>query len=232
MNTTFMGKKLLVVGGTSGMGLATAKRVVENGGSVVLVGNRRQKAEQARQALAAEGKVDVIVADLMSESGMQQVMAAINAEHQDISLLVNAAGVYADDIYKMVGDPYFKILARRGVYFIFDKEIGDLVHNVIFPCPTKNGKGILVSPTVHGNLLIGPDAMPVDKGDICTTQDRLDYIKENALKNCTDFWERHGPIARINETETARSVSRQYVFRTGSIKYLYTTNGVVTGIQR
>ncbi|STW27761.1 Oxidoreductase [Klebsiella michiganensis] len=55
MNTAFMGKKLLVVGGTSGMGLATAKRVVENGGSVVLVGNRRQKAEQARQALAAEG---------------------------------------------------------------------------------------------------------------------------------------------------------------------------------
>ena len=55
MNTAFMGKKLLVVGGTSGMGLATAKRVVENGGSVVLVGNRRQKAEQARQALAAAG---------------------------------------------------------------------------------------------------------------------------------------------------------------------------------
>ncbi len=74
MNTAFMGKKLLVVGGTSGMGLATTKRVVENGGSVVLVGNRRQKAEQARQALAAAGKVDVIVADLMSESGMQQVM--------------------------------------------------------------------------------------------------------------------------------------------------------------
>ncbi|STR64122.1 Oxidoreductase [Klebsiella michiganensis] len=56
MNTAFMGKKLLVVGGTSGMGLATAKRVVENGGSVVLVGNRRQKAEQARQALAAAGE--------------------------------------------------------------------------------------------------------------------------------------------------------------------------------
>ena len=77
MNTAFMGKKLLVVGGTSGMGLATAKRVVENGGSVVLVGNRQQKAEQARQALAAAGKVDVIVADLTSESGMQQVMACL-----------------------------------------------------------------------------------------------------------------------------------------------------------
>lgn len=110
--------------------------------------------------------------------------------------VINAAGVYADDIYKMVGDPYFKILARRGVYFIFDKEVGDLVHNVIFPCPTKNGKGILVSPTVHGNLLIGPDAMPVEKGDISTTQDRLDYIKENALKNCPDLGHYFNKIIR------------------------------------
>ena len=110
--------------------------------------------------------------------------------------VVNAAGVYADDIYKMVGDPYFKILPRRGVYFIFDKEIGDLVHNVIFPCPTKNGKGILVSPTVHGNLLIGPDAMPVEKGDISTTQDRLDFIKENALKNCPELGHYFNKIIR------------------------------------
>ncbi|MCQ4823102.1 FAD/NAD(P)-binding oxidoreductase, partial [Eubacterium callanderi] len=89
-----------------------------------------------------------------------------------------------DDIYKMVGEPYFKLLARKGNYFIFDKEVGGLVNNVIFPCQTKNGKGILVAPTVHGNLLIGPDASPVEKGDISTTQDKLDYIMENALKNC------------------------------------------------
>lgn len=94
MNTEFTGKKLLVVGGTSGMGLATAKRVIENGGSVVLVGNRQEKAEQACQVLAAYGKVDIIVADLMTEAGMQQVMTTINAEHRDISLLVNAAGVF------------------------------------------------------------------------------------------------------------------------------------------
>lgn len=126
--------------------------------------------------------------------------------------VVNAAGVYADDVYNMIGEPYFKILARRGVYFIFDKEIGDLVKYVIFPCPTKNGKGILVSPTVHGNLLIGPDAMPVEKGEINTTQDRLDYIKENALKNCPDlahYWNkiirsyagtRNTPVADVYTT--------------------------------
>ena len=114
----------------------------------------------------------------------------------EAKFVVNAAGVYADDIYKMVGDPYFKIAARRGVYFIFDKEVGSHVEKVIFPCPSKNGKGILVAPTVHGNLLIGPDAMVVDKGDISTTKDRLDYVKENALKNCPELGQYMNKIIR------------------------------------
>ena len=94
MNTSFAGKKLLVVGGTSGMGYETAKKILKNGGSVVLVGNRRDKAEQARQALAADGQVSLIVADLMTEAGMKHVTEVINAEHKDISLLVNVAGVF------------------------------------------------------------------------------------------------------------------------------------------
>jgi NAD(P)-dependent dehydrogenase (short-subunit alcohol dehydrogenase family) len=94
MSALFAGKKLLVVGGTSGMGFETAKLILQGGGSVVLVGNRADKAEQARQTLATLGDVAVIVADLMSEAGMQQVMASLNAEHKDISLLVNAAGVF------------------------------------------------------------------------------------------------------------------------------------------
>ena len=94
MSALFAGKKLLVVGGTSGMGFETAKLILQGGGSVVLVGNRADKAEQVRQTLATLGDVAVIVADLMSEAGMQQVMASLNAEHKDISLLVNAAGVF------------------------------------------------------------------------------------------------------------------------------------------
>jgi hypothetical protein len=54
----------------------------------------------------------------------------------------------------------------------------------------------------------------------------------HAMENCTRFWERYGAGAHVNETETARSVSRQYVFRVGGIKYLYTDGGKVTAIQR
>lgn len=94
MNASFVGKKLLVVGGTSGMGFETAKLVLKNGCSVVLVGNRQDKAEQARRSLAGEGDISIIVADLMEEEGMLRVVNTINTEHKDISLLVNAAGVF------------------------------------------------------------------------------------------------------------------------------------------
>lgn len=94
MGALFTGKKLLVVGGTSGMGFETAKMVLDDGGSVVLVGNRKDKAESARQALAAHGQVSVIVADLTTAQGMKSAMDNVNAEHKDISLLVNAAGVF------------------------------------------------------------------------------------------------------------------------------------------
>ncbi|MEG0378805.1 MAG: NAD(P)/FAD-dependent oxidoreductase, partial [Eubacterium sp.] len=140
-------------------------------------------------------KLNHLVTNIQNKNG--SFVLKTTGETIEAKYVVNAAGVYADDIYKMVGEPYFKLLARKGNYFIFDKEIGDLVNNVIFPCPTKNGKGILVAPTVHGNLLIGPDASVVEKGDISTTQDKLDYIKENALKNC--------PVLKNNFNKIIRS---------------------------
>ncbi|HEY3591541.1 MAG TPA: SDR family oxidoreductase [Buttiauxella sp.] len=94
MSNVFAGKKLLVVGGTSGMGLETARVVLEQGGNVVLVGNREAKAEEARAALAPLGQVSTIIADLMTTDGMKHVMEVVNAEHRDIDLLVNAAGVF------------------------------------------------------------------------------------------------------------------------------------------
>ena len=131
-------------------------------------------------------KMNHMVSDIKNHHGYFEIIT--NAGNVEAKYVINAAGLFADNIYAMVGEPYFKLLARKGHYFIFDKEAGSLVNSVIFPCPSKKGKGILVAPTVHGNLLIGPDAEPVSyKGDIATTGERLDYIKENALKNCPDL---------------------------------------------
>jgi len=101
--------------------------------------------------------------------------------------VINAAGVYADHIYNMVTTSHFKINPRRGQYYLLDKTAGHLVNHVIFPCPSKLGKGILIAPTVDGNIIVGPDSQDLgenDKEQVNTTGDRLQYIKETAGAIC------------------------------------------------
>lgn len=76
--------------------------------------------------------------------------------------VVNAAGVYADRVANMIGDSSFTIHPRRGEYILLDKECGNIVSRTIFRTPSQKGKGILVSPTVDGNLLTGPTAEDMD----------------------------------------------------------------------
>ena len=75
--------------------------------------------------------------------------------------VVNAAGVYADAIHNMVSDKKINIVPRRGDYCLLDKSAGKHVSHTIFPLPGKFGKGILVSPTIHGNLILGPTAIDI-----------------------------------------------------------------------
>ncbi|GGP19691.1 SDR family NAD(P)-dependent oxidoreductase [Silvimonas iriomotensis] len=92
---TFTGRKLLVVGGTSGMGLETAKLIAAQGGAVVVIGHNTGKLETARQSLQQSGgQVDVIEADLTSAAGVDALISTLNQRHADIDLLVNAAGVF------------------------------------------------------------------------------------------------------------------------------------------
>lgn len=139
MTALFSGKKLLVVGGTSGMGFETARQVLKNGGSVVLVGNRQDKAEEARRTLSNEGQVSIIVADLMKEEGMKHVTDVINREHKDISLMVNAAGVFFPKPFteheEADYDMYMSI--NRASFFI----TRDVVRNMV----SGNIKGSIVN---------------------------------------------------------------------------------------
>ncbi len=98
--------------------------------------------------------------------------------------VVNAAGVYADVLHNMVSDQKINIIERRGEYYLLDRTVGDHVSHTIFPQPTKYGKGILVAPTVHGNLLVGPTAIDQeDKDATNTTQFGLNEISAKASEN-------------------------------------------------
>lgn len=93
--------------------------------------------------------------------------------------VVNAAGVYADEIHNMVSAQKLAITPRRGEYCLLDKESGALVSHTVFTLPGKLGKGVLVTPTVHGNLLVGPTAEDIeDKEGIETTEAGLESLLE------------------------------------------------------
>lgn len=97
--------------------------------------------------------------------------------------VMNCAGVYADKIHNMVAAPSFEIIARRGQYYLLDKSAGNLVNEVVFQCPNKLGKGVVLTPTVHGNMLVGPDAQDIeDKDSTETTDDRMAFVKDSAKK--------------------------------------------------
>ncbi|MGG7096642.1 NAD(P)/FAD-dependent oxidoreductase [Clostridium sardiniense] len=102
--------------------------------------------------------------------------------------VINAAGVYSDKVSKMIGVDTFDIIPRKGEYIIFNKDQAYLVNKVIFQVPTKKGKGILVTTTYHGNLLIGPDAEQVaHKDDVSTDEKSLREIVDSARKSVSGF---------------------------------------------
>ena len=91
--------------------------------------------------------------------------------------IVNAAGVYADKFHNMVSQNKINITARKGEYCLLDKTAGNHVSRTIFALPGKMGKGVLVSPTAHGNLIVGPTSTDIDdKEGVNTTREGLDTV--------------------------------------------------------
>lgn len=96
-------------------------------------------------------------------------------------ILINAAGIHADEIHNMVSRHKMKIIPRRGEYLLYDKRIGNLVSHTLFQLPTALGKGILVTPTVHGNLLTGPTALDIeDKDGVETSGEGIRQVQQKA----------------------------------------------------
>ena len=98
-------------------------------------------------------------------------------ETYEAKVVINAAGVYADELNNMVSEHKLHITARKGEYCLLDKDAGAHVKHTVFQLPSKMGKGVLVTPTVHGNLLVGPTALDVkDKESLSTTGEGLAFL--------------------------------------------------------
>ncbi len=101
--------------------------------------------------------------------------------------VVNAAGVYAAEVSRMAEGARFSIQPSRGQYFLLDTTQGTLVRHIVFQCPSPAGKGVLVAPTVHGNLIVGPNAEPVPDENLATTADGLAFVRGMAVKSVPDI---------------------------------------------
>ena len=97
--------------------------------------------------------------------------------------VLSAAGVSCGEVRAMLETPPYTIVPTRGQYYLLDKAEGSRVKRTIFQCPSEKGKGVLVSPTVHGNLIVGPDAVPGEADDTATDTAGLNAIAAAARRS-------------------------------------------------
>lgn len=122
---------------------------------------------------------------ISKENGYYKVIES--GREFEAGYVINCAGVYADDVFNMVNEAdeeAFAIEAVKGQYYLLDKSQGSLVNHVVFQTPSELGKGVLVTKTVHGNLMVGPDATGgvTDKADVSVGSDNLEYVKNAASR--------------------------------------------------
>lgn len=124
---------------------------------------------------------EVLSVERLSEAKTEGYRVITSQGVLESKVVVNAAGVYADRFHNMVSAEKLHIIPRKGEYCLMDKKVGDLVRHTVFQLPTVYGKGVLVTPTVHGNLLVGPTAADVEDPEaLHTTQEGLETVLTKA----------------------------------------------------
>jgi NAD(P)-dependent dehydrogenase (short-subunit alcohol dehydrogenase family) len=129
MSKPFEGKKLLVLGGTSGMGFETAKFVLAEGGSAIVVGRQADKTKAAREQLSQMGQVWTLTTDLASAEGVEALLRTLDEDHSDIDLLLNAAGVFFPKPFleHKAADYDQYMTLNRTFFFVTQKVAANLV---------------------------------------------------------------------------------------------------------
>ena len=124
---------------------------------------------------------EVVSADF-ADGGWTLVSAA--GDQVEARYVINAAGLFSDQVAALLGDTGYHLFPRRGEYLLLDRDQGQMVSHTIFQCPSAMGKGILVTPTVDGNLLLGPTSENrEDREDTATTAEGLATVARLAAKS-------------------------------------------------
>ena len=130
---------------------------------------------------ALEVSFEVVSAE-KTEAGWK--LTAANGKTVESKYVVNAAGLYSDKVAAIFGDADIHVHPRRGEYMLLDRTQGGTVSHTLFQTPSIMGKGILVTPTVDGNLLLGPTSEDIeDKEDLTTTRSGLDTAARMACRS-------------------------------------------------
>ncbi len=132
---------------------------------------------------AAENGVEFMlkarVTEIKTENGKIKSVVTENGEIET-EYVINSAGLYCDEIAEMVGKADYKVVARKGQFYILDKNTSCKVNHIVLPIPTKITKGKLMCPTIHGNMLVGPTAEDQpSKVDKSTTTEGLESIAKD-----------------------------------------------------
>jgi len=112
-----------------------------------------------------------------------------NGSAFEAGIVILACGIESDSVHGLVATPDFEIRPTRGEYYLLDKSEGAKVDHVIFQCPNEFGKGVLVAPTVHGNMICGPtsEVLTGDIEDTATTSAKLSEIKQKATRSVSNI---------------------------------------------
>lgn len=140
---------------------------------------------QAMAENACENGVEFLlsakVTDIKTENGKIKSVVTEKGEIET-KYVINSAGLYCDEIAEMVGKADYKVVARKGQFYILDNNTSCRVEHIVLPIPTKITKGKLMCPTIHGNMLVGPTAEDQDsKIDKCTSAEGLESIARDVM---------------------------------------------------